>query len=246
MVYELISPATSAVNNGNNNTFTGLAPGTYMFRVTDNDGCSYDESYTIAPVTEISVTGQLVNNITCFGNSDGELQYTVNNFNSDYDYTVTGPDNFSGTNETNSTISLTGLAEGTYTITVTDSTLSAAEVVALDAKTVGDITINAATTLNGTIDDLTAIYAGGAANSGIVNATESEVLNVTDTVVDTAKLKVLGTDAGPGTSGAINLTKKGIKISVIKTKKSKPKNIKLNTSLANFFDLDLFFTNSEV
>lgn len=121
LVYELISPAGSAVNNGNNNTFTGLAPGTYMFRVTDNDGCSYDESFTIAPVTEISVSGQLVSNITCFGDSDGEIQYTVNNFNTDYDYTVTGPANFSGTAETTGTISLTGLAEGTYTITVTDN-----------------------------------------------------------------------------------------------------------------------------
>ena len=121
LVYELISPAGSAVNNGNNNTFAGLAPGTYMFRVTDNDGCFYDESFTIAPVTEISVSGQLVGNITCFGDNDGEIEYTVNNFNTDYDYSVTGPANFSGTAETNGTISLTGLAEGTYSITVTDN-----------------------------------------------------------------------------------------------------------------------------
>jgi len=121
LVYEIISPAGSAVNNGNNATFTGLTPGTYMFRVTDNDGCFYDESFTIAPVTEISVTGQLISNITCFGDSDGEIQYTVNNFNTDYDYTVTGPANFSGAGETSGTISLNGLAEGTYTITVTDN-----------------------------------------------------------------------------------------------------------------------------
>ncbi|MBR9855219.1 MAG: DUF11 domain-containing protein, partial [Algicola sp.] len=121
LVYEIISPATSAVNNGNNATFASLLPGTYMFRVTDNDGCFYDESYTIAPITEISVVGQVVSNITCFGDSDGELEYTVSNFNTDYDYTVTGPASFSGTGETNGTISLTGLAEGTYTITVTDN-----------------------------------------------------------------------------------------------------------------------------
>ncbi|WP_306026650.1 MULTISPECIES: T9SS type B sorting domain-containing protein [unclassified Allomuricauda] len=121
LVYEIISPAGSAVNNGNNNTFTGLAPGTYLFRVTDNAGCTYDESYTIAPVTEISVTGQLISNITCLGDTDGEIQYTVNNFNTDYDYTVTGPASFSGTGETSGTVSLNGLAEGTYTITVTDN-----------------------------------------------------------------------------------------------------------------------------
>ena len=121
LVYEIISPAGSAVNNGNNATFSSLAPGTYLFRVTDNDGCFYDESFTIDPVTEISVTGQLISNITCFGDSDGEIEYTVNNFNTDYDYSVTGPASFSGTGETNGTISLTGLAEGTYTITVTDN-----------------------------------------------------------------------------------------------------------------------------
>ena len=129
LVYEIISPAGSAVNNGNNATFTGLTPGTYMFRVTDNDGCFYDESFTIDPVTEISVTGQLISNITCFGDSDGEIQYTVNNFNTDYDYSVTGPATFSGTAETNGTISLTGLAEGTYTITVTDNFTSCTDTV---------------------------------------------------------------------------------------------------------------------
>ena len=129
LVYEIISPAGSAVNNGNNATFPGLTPGTYMFRVTDNDGCFYDESFTIDPVTEISVTGQLISNITCFGDSDGEIQYTVNNFNTDYDYSVTGPATFSGTAETNGTISLTGLAEGTYTITVTDNFTSCTDTV---------------------------------------------------------------------------------------------------------------------
>ncbi|GLU43242.1 T9SS type B sorting domain-containing protein [Allomuricauda sp. NBRC 101325] len=121
LTYEIISPAASVVNNGNNATFAGLTPGTYMFRVTDSDGCYYDESYTIAPVTEISVIGQVVSNITCFGNTDGEIAYTVSNFNTDFNYTVTGPATFSGTGETNGTISLTGLAEGTYTITVTDN-----------------------------------------------------------------------------------------------------------------------------
>jgi gliding motility-associated-like protein/uncharacterized repeat protein (TIGR01451 family) len=121
LTYEIISPAGSVVNNGNNNSFTGLAPDTYMFRVTDSKGCFYDESYTIDPVTEISVTGQLLSNITCFGDTDGELQFNVANFNTDYDYSVTGPATFNGSAQTNGTISLSGLAEGTYTITVTDN-----------------------------------------------------------------------------------------------------------------------------
>ena len=100
---------------------------------------------------------------------------------------------------------LTGTAND-YTITVTDSTLSSAEVVALDAKTVGDITINAATTFNGTLANAKKILALGTANSGIVNATENEVFNITDTVVDTAELAVVATDNATGTSGNVNLT----------------------------------------
>ena len=46
--------------------------------------------------------------------------------------------------------------------------------------------------------------------------------------------------------GAINPTKTGMKISIMKTKKNKAKNNKLKTSLANLFDLDLLLTNSDV
>ncbi|MEZ4809820.1 MAG: T9SS type B sorting domain-containing protein [Allomuricauda sp.] len=121
LVYEIIAPAGSVINNGNNATFVGLSPDTYLFRVTDSTGCTYDESFTINPVNEISVIGQLISNITCFGDSDGELLFTIANFNTDYDYSVTGPANFSGNNQSSGTVSLTGLAEGTYTIVVTDN-----------------------------------------------------------------------------------------------------------------------------
>ena len=122
--YEIIAPAANAVNNGTTATFSGLAPGTYTFRVTDDKGCAYDEDYTITPVAPIEVVGQLVSNISCLGATDGELLYTVSGFNTSYDYAVTGPAAFNGTAETNTTIPLNGLASGTYTITVTDTDTS--------------------------------------------------------------------------------------------------------------------------
>ncbi|MFD2100168.1 T9SS type B sorting domain-containing protein [Flagellimonas iocasae] len=136
-VFEIIAPSAIAATSilAGTATFDGLAPDTYMFRVTDDKGCTYDESFTIAPVTEIAVVGQLVANITCFGAADGELLYTVSNFNTDYDYSVTGPATFSGSAQTNGTISLTGLAEGTYTITVTDNFTNCTDT--------ADVTINA-------------------------------------------------------------------------------------------------------
>ncbi len=100
---------------------------------------------------------------------------------------------------------LTGTGNA-FTITVTDSTLSSAELVALDAKTTADITINAATTINGTLADAKKVLSLGGATSGIVNATENEVFNITDTVVDTADLAVVATDNATGTSGNVNLT----------------------------------------
>ncbi|WP_222982592.1 T9SS type B sorting domain-containing protein [Flagellimonas meishanensis] len=125
-VFEIIAPAAipaTSITGGTAN-FDGLAPNTYTFRVTDDKGCFYDESFTISPVTEINVSGQLISNITCFNDMDGELLFTITDFNTDYNYSVTGPASFSGSNESSGTVSLTGLDDGTYTITVTDNLTS--------------------------------------------------------------------------------------------------------------------------
>ncbi|MGB5359773.1 MAG: SprB repeat-containing protein, partial [Eudoraea sp.] len=122
-LFEIIAPAAIAATSisGSSADFDGLAPDTYTFRVTDNKGCTYEESYTITPVTPIGVVGQLISNISCLGDIDGEILYTVSGFASSYDYTITGPSAFSGSGETNTTISLPNLAAGTYDITVTDN-----------------------------------------------------------------------------------------------------------------------------
>ncbi|MCL6266633.1 T9SS type B sorting domain-containing protein [Flagellimonas myxillae] len=122
-VFEITAPAAVAATSttGNSADFDGLAPGTYTFRVTDDKGCVYDESFTINPVSQIAVAGNLVSNVTCFNDTDGEVDFAVSDFNTDYNYSVTGPSNFSGNNQTGGTISLTGLDDGTYTIIVTDN-----------------------------------------------------------------------------------------------------------------------------
>lgn len=122
-VFEITAPTPIAATSitGTSADFDGLAPGTYTFQVTDDKGCVYSESFTINPVSEINVTGQLVSNITCFNDTDGEVTFTVADFNTDFNYSITGPSTFSGTNETNGTIPLTGLDDGTYTIVVTDN-----------------------------------------------------------------------------------------------------------------------------
>ncbi len=124
LLFEIIAPTGIAATSitGNSATFNGLSPNTYTFQVTDNDGCSYTEDFTIAPITPIAVVGQLVENISCFNDLDGAIRYTVSGFTTDYSYSVTGPSNFSNTTETNGVLDFTGLDDGTYTIVVTDNT----------------------------------------------------------------------------------------------------------------------------
>ena len=116
--YEIIAPASSAINNGNNNTFTGLGLGTYTFRVTDNEGCFYDENYAITDISSIGVQAQQTRVVTCVGDTDGEGRYLVDGFNTTYSYSIDGGPVFSGQNS--SIIPLTGLAAGSYVISVTD------------------------------------------------------------------------------------------------------------------------------
>ncbi|SDM09339.1 SprB repeat-containing protein, partial [Kriegella aquimaris] len=119
--YEIIAPAADAVNNGNSNVFTALEPGTYTFQITDTKGCTVQEDFTVTPVNRINALGQLDGNVTCFGLSDGVISFNITDFSTSYDYTVSGPSNFSGTAQTANILPLSGLSAGTYTITVTDN-----------------------------------------------------------------------------------------------------------------------------
>ena len=119
--YEIVFPAsaTSNTSGASNGIFTGLNPGTYLFQVTDANGCTYQEAYTIDLVTNITVSGQLISDVSCNPGSNGEVQFYVANFAGTYSYTLDGGTTvISG--QTTPTITLPGLAMGTYTIIVTD------------------------------------------------------------------------------------------------------------------------------
>lgn len=70
--------------------FTLSTPGDYTFRITDNGtGCTFVSTpYTIAPYDTIGVVATAVTPVTCFGDSDGELNIEVTGYTGNYDYRV--------------------------------------------------------------------------------------------------------------------------------------------------------------
>ncbi|KRB54851.1 SprB repeat-containing protein [Flavobacterium sp. Root186] len=120
LAYAILSPAsaTSNVSGAANGIFTLLAPDTYLFEVTDANGCKDQKSYTVAPVTNITVAGQLVSNVICNGQLNGAVKFTVANYGGTYTAVLTA-----GTGtvaQTGNTVDVTGLVPGTYTLEVTD------------------------------------------------------------------------------------------------------------------------------
>ncbi|MCI9847026.1 SprB repeat-containing protein, partial [Flavobacterium pectinovorum] len=127
--YEIISPAGKAHNNVTNPLFTGLETNiTYLFKVTDSNGCSIERNYTVAPVTPIAIGGSVINHITCNdanGTTDnGSAKFTVSGFSASRNYTIGISPSVAAaqTSHVGDVITLTGLASGTYTVTVTDNT----------------------------------------------------------------------------------------------------------------------------
>ncbi|MEA1785050.1 T9SS type B sorting domain-containing protein [Arenibacter sp. GZD96] len=114
--YQIIAPIS--VNNGGSNVFTGLGLGSYTFRVTDTNGCNYTESFAITSISSIRVASQLISNVTCVGDSDGQGRFIVDGFASTYRYQIdSGP---VVTGQTANLINLNTLAAGSYVISVTD------------------------------------------------------------------------------------------------------------------------------
>lgn len=163
--YEIIAPAASAINNGTNNTFSGLGLGTYTFRVTDNEGCSYDENYAITDISSIGVQAQQTRVVTCVGDSDGEGRYLVDGFNTTYSYSIDGGPVF--TAQSAGIVPLTGLAAGSYVISVTDEETSCTDTATLvieepsTAFAISSLSVTPMTCQNGNIGAVVVNTIGG-------------------------------------------------------------------------------------
>ncbi len=136
--YEIIAP--TAVDNLASATFLALAPGTYTFQVTDANGCKYQDSFTVKPVTNITVSGQLVRNVTCNPGANGEVLFTVGNFAGTYSYSINGGVTVTG--QTSLTIPVTGISTAsTQTILVTDEVTGCTATVSVNVAQLPTLTI---------------------------------------------------------------------------------------------------------
>ncbi|MDF3025694.1 MAG: gliding motility-related protein, partial [Fluviicola sp.] len=96
---------------------TGLTAGTYTITVTDANGCTASQVFTVTQPTAISVTQDSQTNIACNGGATGAVEInpaTGGAGSFTYDWAP-------GTPTGDGTTSVTGLTAGTYTVTVTDA-----------------------------------------------------------------------------------------------------------------------------
>lgn len=108
------TPYTYAWSAGGSVTATaaGLAPGSYTVTVTDDNGCSTTASGTVAPPTNpvtVSVSGGVTSGC---GTATGSATANASNGASPYTYAWSNAGN---------TATITGVAAGSYTVTVTDA-----------------------------------------------------------------------------------------------------------------------------
>jgi hypothetical protein len=115
-------PYTYSWNGGVYTTedLANLPAGPYTVIVTDANGCTETATITL---TEPSGLTQAVTaftypsgtNISCFGLSDGSIDLTITGGTPGFIYDWTGPNGYTSTSE-----DPTGVAAGTYNVTVTD------------------------------------------------------------------------------------------------------------------------------
>lgn len=107
--------ATYDIGSGpqSSNTFTGLAAGNYTITILDGDACSSVEAVTLSQPAAVSSS---LANASPSSGSNGSINVNVTGGSAPYTYEWTGPNGYTGNTE-----DISGLAPGTYNLTVTDA-----------------------------------------------------------------------------------------------------------------------------
>ncbi|MGV3611676.1 MAG: T9SS type A sorting domain-containing protein, partial [Fluviicola sp.] len=167
---------------------SGLAAGTYTVTATDANGCLASQSFTITEPPLLSATAGAQTNVSCNGGANGTATVIPSGGQPGYTYS------WSPSGGTNATAS--GLAAGTYTVTVTDANgcqatqnFTITEPTALDVSAGSQVNIicNGASTGSATVNPTggTGTYDYSWSPAGGTAATASGLLAGTYTVTVT-------------------------------------------------------------
>lgn len=108
----------SNTTNATSDTLMGLAVGSYTIDVSDAGNCQYNASFTIDQPNPLVFGVDTVANPSCSETSDGFIEVRVDGGVRPYTYSWSGG---IAVNVVNDVVIATGLANGSYTLTVTDS-----------------------------------------------------------------------------------------------------------------------------
>ena len=136
-----------APSGGTNATATGLAAGTYTVTVTDANACTGTKSFTITQPTALNTAAGSKTDVSCNGGGNGTATVAPTGGTPGYTY--------SWAPSGGTTATATGLAAGTYTVTVTDANACTGT---------KSFTINQPTALNTTAGSKTDVSCNGGAN----------------------------------------------------------------------------------
>ncbi|MBR9922105.1 MAG: T9SS type A sorting domain-containing protein [Bacteroidetes bacterium] len=120
----------------NTEDITGLAAGTYTVSVTDDNGCTASESFVVEstqPPLSVSVSGT---DVSCNNGSDGTATALASGGTGSYTYSWDNGGN---------TATITGLAAGTYTVSVFDGAELVTDMITINEPT--------AISISGTVTD---------------------------------------------------------------------------------------------
>ena len=136
-----------APSGGTAATATGLAPGTYTVTVTDANACTGTKSFTINQPTALNTTAGSKTDVSCNGGANGTATVAPTGGTPAYTYSWAPSGGTAAT--------ATGLAPGTYTVTVTDANACTGT---------KSFTINQPTALNTTAGSKTDVSCNGGGN----------------------------------------------------------------------------------
>ncbi|PZX95411.1 hypothetical protein DOS84_02275 [Flavobacterium aquariorum] len=188
LTYETIAPSPLPLVSNTTGNFTGLAPGDYVFKVTDGNGCTDQVSYKVNDVINIDLQVTSQTDVICDASATGTATFAVTGFGTGvgtYSCTVNGAvfPLVAPNSNTASTISLTGLAANSYIVRVTDDATGcySEKTVIINNPTAALSSSNTVTPLGCTIKGAVTINAAGGWGSNLYTLTQPDATIVTNT-----------------------------------------------------------------